>query len=63
MNASTPTTLTMTEVMETLKFSRATLYKIINSGDLRTYKVGKRRYCTPDAVRDLQKSLEQETAA
>ncbi len=53
---------TMEGVLETLHISRATLYKLINSGELRTYRIGKRRYCTADAVLEFQCAREQATA-
>jgi excisionase family DNA binding protein len=41
--------------------SRATLYDLINSGKLRTYKVGRARRVSDEAITDCVKVLEAET--
>lgn len=62
MTDSTPRlAYTMNEAMGALRTSRATIYKLINSGTLRTYRVGKRRYCTHDALVECQQNLEIKT--
>lgn len=53
-------TYTMTESMDALRVSRATLYELIQQQKLRTYKIGRRRYCTHDAIVECQHSLEVE---
>jgi hypothetical protein len=54
----------MKEARQALGFgSQATLYEQINSGRLRTYKVGGRRYCTHDALIEFQHDREVESAA
>lgn len=47
----------------TLGISRAQLYEFINNGMLRTYKIGRRRFSTHDALVELQHRLESDTAA
>ncbi|MEW8073626.1 MAG: hypothetical protein AB2758_20635 [Candidatus Thiodiazotropha endolucinida] len=44
-----------------LKSSRKIIYQLINSGTLRTYKVGRRRYCSHAALLECQASLEEKT--
>lgn len=56
-------TCTMDEAMVALKISRKTIYELINSQKLRTYKIGSRRYCTHQAIIECQKLLEEESAA
>ena len=41
---------TVTDMMSALHVSRATLYELINEQKLRTYQIGRRRYCTHDAL-------------
>ena len=55
-------TYSVRDMMSALCMSRAYLYKIINSGELRTYMVGKRRYCTHQAIIDFQHDMEKKTA-
>lgn len=54
-----PVAYTVTDLMSALHISRAKLYEIINSGDLRTYKIGRRRFCTHDALIDFQRKMER----
>jgi excisionase family DNA binding protein len=42
--------------------SRATLYGLINSGKLRSYKVGRARRVSDEAITDCVKALEADTA-
>jgi excisionase family DNA binding protein len=42
--------------------SRPTLYDLINSGKLRTYRVGRARRVSDDAISDCIKTLESDTA-
>ena len=51
---------TMTETAEALGIGHQKLYDIINSGELRTYTVGRRRYCSEDAIRDFIRAREAE---
>ncbi|RLW63588.1 MAG: hypothetical protein B6D73_15220 [gamma proteobacterium symbiont of Stewartia floridana] len=51
------------EMMSTLGISRGTLYDLINDGLLRTYKIGKRRFCTHEALLECQHKLESDNAA
>jgi excisionase family DNA binding protein len=57
---STPATIaySIPEAMTALRISRATIYELINDGMLRTYRIGRRRFCTHDAIVECQKSLE-----
>jgi len=54
---------TMNESMAELRTSRATLYELIQKQKLRTYKIGRRRYCTHEALVECQRALEAETEA
>jgi len=52
---------TMPETFDELHTSRATGYKeLINPGKLKTYKIGRRRYCSRDAIIECQRLLEKE---
>jgi excisionase family DNA binding protein len=42
--------------------SRATLYDLINSGRLRSYRIGRARRVSSDAISDCIKALEAATA-
>ena len=50
----------MSDVMRELGFSRAILYREINGNRLKTYRVGKRRFCSRQALLDLQSAREAE---
>lgn len=61
MNTPTPRiTYAMEEAMDALRISRATIYDLVNNGKLRTYKIGRRRFCTHDAIIQCQHALEEE---
>ncbi len=60
-NTATQVAYTMNESMDALRTSRATLYDLIQKQKLRTYKIGRRRYCTHDALVECQHALEAET--
>lgn len=47
-----PFLLTIDEIIQGCRSSRATIYREINSGRLKTVKLGRRRYATPSAVKD-----------
>ena len=49
------------QVMEALNLSRASVYKLINAKRLRTYRVGRRRMASHNALEDLIAGLEAET--
>ncbi len=53
----------MSDAMQSLGISRPTLYKLIRNHDLRTYRIGRRRFCTKDAIKELQHSFEKDSAA
>lgn len=53
----------MNDAALSLDISRPTLYKLIRNQDLRTYRVGKRRFCTRDALVECQHELEADNAA
>lgn len=48
------------QAMEILGLSRAAVYHEINEGRLRTYRVGRRRFVSHDALRDFIRAREQE---
>lgn len=49
------------EAISALRISKKTIYQLINRGTLRTYKVGRRRYCSHSAILECQASLEEKT--
>lgn len=51
---------TMTETAKALGFGHQKLYDLINSGELRTYTVGRRRYCSADAIMEFIHTREAE---
>ena len=52
------------DAAELLNLSRTTVYKEINAGRLRTYKVGsKRRFISADAIDQYIRDREAETSA
>lgn len=55
--------LSVPEVMASTRLSRQTVYHELNSGRLRSFKVGKRRLVTPAALADWVARLEREAAA
>jgi len=59
---SPPTSSTVSDFCERHKLCRATAYKEIASGRLRTFKVGRRRLISDDAERDWQRTNELEGA-
>lgn len=50
----------MTETAKALGFGHQKLYDLINSGELRTYTVGRRRYCSADAIMEFIHGREAE---
>lgn len=66
MNTHTPETKighSIGEVAELTGLCRQTLYNEINNGALRSFKVGRRRLISPQALHDWVRSREQDTAA
>ena len=60
MHTSVPLTYSIEQTMGVLNLSRATIYAEINEGRLRTYKVGRRRMVSHDALADWVKARESE---
>ena len=58
MHTSVPLTYSIAQTMEVLNLSRATIYAEINEGRLRTYKVGRRRMVSHNALTDWVKARE-----
>ncbi|MCG7939504.1 MAG: helix-turn-helix domain-containing protein [Candidatus Thiodiazotropha lotti] len=54
---------TVNEAMEILRSSRATVYALINSGRLRSFKIGNRRYIRSSAISAFIDSAEKDSAA
>lgn len=54
--------LSMSEVKRLTCFDHNRVYKLINSGALRTYTVGRRRYATFEAVTECLRNLEKRGA-
>jgi len=47
------------QLMEVLHVSRQTIYDEINSGRLKTFKIGRRRFVSDDALRKYIKDREE----
>ena len=54
--------LTMEEAAEWLRVSRWSVYALINSNQLRTVKIGRRRLVTPAALRKCVARLDEDAA-
>ena len=54
--------LSIDEVCSSLGLSRQTIYKEIGEGRLKTFKVGRRRLCSPAALADYVAKREQAAA-
>lgn len=54
-------TFTVNQFIDTFKVGRTTTYQEIDSGRLKTYKVGRRRYISSHAATEWQRRLETET--
>ena len=52
----------MQELPGVMKVSRATIYRAMNSGELKYSQVGRRRLCTPDHIRDFLQLHEKRQA-
>jgi excisionase family DNA binding protein len=59
--SDTPVLLTINEASEVLRISRWKLYTLINSGDLDTVRIGRRRFVPADAITKLIDKLREET--
>jgi len=53
---------TMEEAMHALRIDRARIYRMIAEGTLRTYKHGRRRFVSVEAIEECIRQLERETA-
>lgn len=51
-------TRTMSEAGEILRISQPVLYKLINENKLKTYKIGRRRFTTVQALNECISNLE-----
>ena len=49
--------LSIDEAIDATNTSRATIYREINSGRLKTVKLGRRRYVTPHAIQNWIQAL------
>ncbi|MFB1490775.1 MULTISPECIES: helix-turn-helix domain-containing protein [unclassified Thiocapsa] len=54
--------LTVKDVMQRTKLCRQSVYNEINSGRLKTFRVGNRRLVSPAALSEWVKSLERAAA-
>ncbi len=54
---------TISQVMDELNLSRATVYVEINNNRLRTYKIGRRRMVSHDALLEYIRAREAESVA
>ena len=52
-----PHLLTIDEIIEAARSSRATVYREIKAGRLKTIKLGSRRYSTPEYMREWFEAL------
>lgn len=48
---------TVNQACEILSLSRATIYRLLESGDLQSYRVGRRRMIPTDAIRSFLADL------
>lgn len=62
-NVVQPVLLTIEEAIKAARSSRATVYREINAGRLKTIKIGRRRYCTPEWMRDWVDTLARQQDA
>lgn len=53
--AEPPDSLTLNEAAERLRISMTTLNRLVQSGELDTFPIGRRRFTTPDAVEAVRK--------
>jgi excisionase family DNA binding protein len=53
---------TVEAAIQRMHSSRRTIYALIATGELRSYQIGKRRYITEAAIRDLVTARERATA-
>lgn len=58
-----PLVWTIDETIERARTSRATIYREIKSGRLKTVRIGRRRYVTPEAARAWIESLAEDSEA
>lgn len=54
-------TYTVNQFIDSFKVGRTTTYQEIDSGRLKTYKLGRRRYISAAAASDWQRRLEAES--
>ncbi|WP_131732915.1 helix-turn-helix domain-containing protein [Actinomadura formosensis] len=54
-----PLLLTIPEACEALRVSRWQIYRMINDGRLKTVRIDRRRFVTPDDLQDLIKELRE----
>ncbi|NVZ10647.1 helix-turn-helix domain-containing protein [Allochromatium humboldtianum] len=54
--------VTIEDAAKTLGIAKSTAYKLISRGELRTFKIGRARRVTPDAIEDCIKRLESRAA-
>lgn len=59
----TPFLLTIEETIKGARTSRATIYREIKAGRLKTVKIGSRRYTTPEFVKEWIAGLSDSEAA
>ena len=55
-------TYTVNQFIDSFKVGRTTTYQEIETGRLKTYKVGRRRYISAHAATEWQRRLETETS-
>ncbi len=53
--------LTINDALEILSISRPTIYQLIRSGKLKTYKVGARRFTTHECIEECRQDLLSQT--
>ncbi len=58
-----PLVWTIDETIERARTSRATIYREIKAGRLRTVRIGRRRYVTPEAAKAWIDSLAEDMEA
>jgi len=62
-NPSEALSYTVDQAVQVTGFNRNRIYDLIKHGQLRTFKAGRRRFISADALRDCISSLESKQAA
>ena len=58
-----PVALSIEETCKATGLGRSTIYREINEGRLRSFRAGRRRMFSPEAIREWRNRLEREASA